>query len=81
PIATNRSLLWLHRNFSQQNQTLCRHQYDKCPWIHYFLHAEVCHDHVGCTQEAFMDSLWLLLGIGVWILLQAVVLPRLGVST
>jgi len=28
-----------------------------------------------------MDMLWLLIGIGAWVLIQAVILPRLGVST
>jgi len=28
-----------------------------------------------------METLFLLLGVGVWILLQAVILPRMGVPT
>lgn len=32
-------------------------------------------------REGFMGFVWLLVFIGVWVLLQAVVLPKMGVST
>jgi hypothetical protein len=32
-------------------------------------------------REGFMGLVWLLVFIGIWVLLQAVVLPKMGVST
>jgi hypothetical protein len=32
-------------------------------------------------KEQLMDWLWLLLFVGAWVLLQAVILPKLGVPT
>ncbi len=35
----------------------------------------------GVKKESFMGLLWLIVFLGIWILLQAVVLPKMGVST
>lgn len=35
----------------------------------------------GVKKESFMGLLWLIVFLGIWILLQAVILPKMGVST